>query len=325
MLCVLAMASATATEEKAEKGIPSIDLGTAKLKLGGFVQIYESLADGEADFDLAKLLLCADLKSKSEKWGGLLVLDFSELQQERAGNWLRFANVWYKTKSEFTLRLGRIFLAGGYTTPGPTHNETVSYPTCDPIGLRAWGFQVEKLWGGEEDGVLFLADVSGLSKPIAFDDPQNWVGVESSCRVQKNFGKGNWFAGTAQWSEDYLRLALDSQFHLTENFYLRGALYWAKNDSRTSDLVGAYAIAVWEPINRFELHGMIDVWDLQAKKVDFGESWSSTENNIAVTLGTRTFLTKDRNLTATFDVVIPVTDQGQETDPRIEGRINFRF
>ncbi|MFA6254249.1 MAG: hypothetical protein WC640_03315 [Candidatus Paceibacterota bacterium] len=339
-ICVLATASALAGEEP-EKGLPSIDLGSAKLKIGGLAQAYGMSVDQESDFQLTNLRLCADVKSKSEKWGGLLILNFAKFQEETDGNWLMIADAWYEVGDQLKLHAGRMSAAGGYTTPIAAINETVGYPTSDPTGSFIWGVQVEKLWGDKESGTLLLADIGGLSSATAFDDPQNWEGLEASLRLQKNLGKGNWFAGTAQWSEDYLRLALDSQFHLAENFYLRGALYWAQNSGHESNLVGGYVMAVWEPINRFEIHGMIDAWDLQAKtweetevnfdresgaiSVDQVKLSSSTENNIAVTLGGRVFLTKDRNLTLTGDVVIPVTDEDKDADPKVEARISYKF
>ncbi len=336
MFCVLAVASATA--EEPEKGI---NLGSAKLKLSGMTQVYGSSVGEETDFSLTNLRLCADLKSKTEKWGGLLILNFAKFQEDTDGNWLMIADAWCEVGDQTKLHVGRIFAAGGYTTPIAALNETVSYPTCDPTGAFIWGMQVEKLWGDEDDGVLLLADIGGLSSATAFDDPRNWEGLEASFRLQKNLGKGNWFAGTAQWSKDYLRLALDSQFHLAENLYLRSALYWAQNSGHESNLIGGYVMAVWEPINRFEIHGMIDAWDLQAKtwqetevnfdkesgaiSIDQVEHTSSTENNIAVTLGGRVFLTKNRKLTLTGDVVMPVTDEKEKADPRFEARLSYGF
>lgn len=346
MICVaIAVFTASATEEaktvEKEKGIPSIDLGAAKLKIGGLAQVYGMSQGEESDFQLTNLRVSATLTSKSEKWGGWAVINTAKFQEDTDENWLMIAEAWYKIGDQTKLHVGRMFAAGGYTTPIAALNETVSYPTCDPTGSFIWGLQLEKLWGDEEDGILLLADIGGRSDAPSSLDEANWEGLEASCRLQKNFGKGNWFAGTAQVSEDYLRLALDTQYHLSPNLYLRGAMYWAKNDDRTSDLIGAYAMAVWEPINRFEIHGMIDVWDLQAKSweetevnvnketsevsVDQVECTSQTGHYIGLTAGVTGYLTADRNLKATVDIVVPVDDENNEPDPRIEGRISFRF
>lgn len=345
LICALVLFTASALgEEKVvekEKGIPSIDLGAAKLKIGGLAQVYGMSQGEETDFQLTNLRVSATLTSKSKKWGGWAVINTAKFQKDTDENWLMIAEAWYKVGDQMKIHVGRMFAAGGYTTPIAALNETVSYPTCDPTGSFIWGVQLEKLWGDEDNGILLLADIGGRSDAPSSLDEANWEGLEASCRLQKNFGKGNWFAGTAQVSEDYLRLALDTQYHLSKSLYLRSALYWAKNESRTSDLVGAYLLAVWEPINRIEFHGMVDIWDLQAKSweetevnvnketgevsVDRVECKSSTENHIAFTAGITGYLTPDRNLKATFDVIVPVDDKDKELDPRLEGRISYRF
>ncbi|MFA5291165.1 MAG: hypothetical protein WC385_02565 [Candidatus Paceibacterota bacterium] len=341
MVAFGAFAEEGKTEEK-ESGIPSINLGLAKVKIGGYGAVYGSSVEGDEDFQLTDLRLSTTLEAKSKKWGAWLLLNTAKFQSDTDRNWLMIAEGWVEAGNQLKIHAGRIFAAGSYTTPIAPVNETVSYPTCDPTGCFIWGLQLEKLWGDEDTGILLLADIGGLSKTTAFDDPANWRGFESSVRLQKNLGKGgNWLAGTAQISEDYLRLAIDAQYHLAKSFYLRGALYWAKNRGHESDLVGAYLMAVWEPINRVEFHGMLDLWDLQAKtwketqvntnketgevSLDRVECKSSTENRTAITLGATGYLTKDRNLRATLDVVVPMDDEDAGLDPRVEGRVSYKF
>jgi hypothetical protein len=339
VFCLLAIVASAMGQENEPGLVHSMDLGFAKLKLRGLVQAYGYSTDGQRDLSLTNFRLSSNLTGKSGRWGTELLINFAQFQEETSKNYLMLANAWYKVDENWKLRVGRFFAAGGFTTPIAALNETVSYPNCDPTGSFIWGAQVEYS-SKDEDGWLIMADVGGRSV-VPFDSEENWRGLEVSARLQKNFGK-SWLAGTLQCSEDYKRFAIDANAALAENLYLRSAIYFAMNDSRTSDLVGGYTLAAWEPLPRVEIHGMIDWWSLQAKSwvetqfsvsdkgeisIDRVTLQSATGYEVNATAGLRFWLDQKRTTTLTLDAVKTIAsskqDLGMESPVKIEARFSF--
>lgn len=342
-------ASAYGDGEKRKEFIPPLGLGPfGRLQINGLFQgnykmSQEPNGDEKATWNNGRLYF--DALSPSKRLEALVVINFAQLQEEMINDWLMLANMSW-TISQATdieeggvlkLRLGRFFAAGGYTTPVAGLLETVSCPSSDPTGSFVNGLQVEytsKSW-------LILADVSGKSDQ-AFDSRENWEHLEASARLQRNFGEdyASWVALTTQYSHESWKWAVDSRVQFQKNLYVRGALYGVLNDEKVSNQVSAYAIAVWEPVDRWELHAQIDWKDLLAKSWseiehgvnDDGSFWidrvdyeSSSDNDLSFTLGTRWFMDSRRTSTLTFDIVVPMADEKEEKEVAAEVRYSLKF
>lgn len=152
MLCVVLMSVSSLAFGQ---GLTSdIKVGDGTLKLHGCVQATASwekvwrdrMIDGqtysweewESDCRLGSTRLHALwLPGPESDWAAGTVIEFSDLQFDDGGNWLREAYVQYRLNDNWRIRTGRLFLSVGRTTPPPVMLETVSYPAATPYQAYA--------------------------------------------------------------------------------------------------------------------------------------------------------------------------------------------
>lgn len=318
--------------------------GKSTLKIGGLFQATMCKTDGaEEDFNIPNARLSLSWTSANKRWEVYGLINTAQFKDE--GSWLMSTSVAYSLtgppakegEGEWKIRAGRVFAAWGYPTPFAAFNETNSYPFADPTQTFTQGLQVEY---ADKDWLL-LFDVSGQSG-CRFDNKENWNGWECSTRIQRNFDK-SWLALTLHGGTGDQHIIVDSQVQFADNLYVRGALYYVLREDKMSDQFSGYLFTAWEPVPRWELHAMFDYrqqlcknWgELQFEKdkrgIVTGMKWSecesSSDQDTAVTIGTRVFFLKERNLTVTLDGVLPIGNDDSRPDKkaRLEARVSYRF
>jgi hypothetical protein len=270
--------------------------------------------------------------SVGEHWEGGFVVDFADLQQPN-GNWGRELYIKYKFNKQWSASVGRLFLPAGWSTPALFELETVRYPHADPFSCYGWGAQLEGEFG---DGWSIKTSINANSS-VSFSDNDSWNRLEFSARLEKKFEHGA-IAATTQISDEFVRVASDFTWKPIEVFYLRGEVAYTHNtDTRMSDRVGAYAIAVYRPLQWFEIHSMIDgAADLEKSYMQWKTStaddgtmsarpvkmFTSDEYLITWTSGVRFFIGKDDMLSLTLDYEMPLDDTRPDT---FLARLQFRF
>lgn len=316
--------------------VPKLKLGdNTELQVWGWTHLSYTEDRAPQDYNLDEIRLRSQLQTGQ-------ITFFTDIDIIGEDDWLRQVWVSYdidpddgaEDPTAWKLRLGRVLVAAGYTTPPPFHVETASYPLADPFSYYAWGVQIEGRWS---DGWSLIVDVTGATGETAFSE-DIFDHIEASARIEKAFQ--NWaVAGTTQLSEDSLKIALDASTSPNDQVNLRGALYYARNtDDRVSDHFGAYVFGAYRPVKWFELHGMLDHRQLLSKSwtdvnYGIGDDGQFFREEVAMqSPGTTTtrlvpglrFFIGD-NIDLTIDGVIPIDGEMPSADPSIQARVRIKF
>lgn len=335
---VIPMVALAALAASAEDSglVPIQQLAGGQLKITGFAQAIFDVGNAQAntEFDLPVARVKGIYERGSMKLGS--EINFAELD-EKDSNWLRELWVGYKFSDQLELRAGRVFTASGFATPPQFLVKTIQYPKAAFYSCYGWGAQLNYLTK-EWQARLDVTDGSGTSFPEEKDKRV----LTCSGHVRRNFEQG-YLGATGQWSEDFWRLGLDTEVRPVKSLTLRGlACYESKNDEKISDRVGLYLLAAYRPTKAdwFELHAQADFvrrlakcWEeYQTSKADDGtisvkrvgmESDGSSDS--VITIGTRFFLGEDDCLSLTVDCQIPLDDEDAVKDPKVLGRLQFKF
>ncbi len=215
-------------------------------------------------------------------------------------NWLRQAYLNYKLNKDWSLSAGRIFLAAGYITPSPANIETVLYPRT-PFNCYAYGVQTK---GNFKDGFSLIADISGRSG-LAFNDGDNFDGLEGSIRLSEKVATNLTLGITFQMSDEAATGAIDSEYQLGK-LLLRGAVYSKCMKVCGDEVKGFYGYTGYEVFRRVEVHAQID------RQINADNIW---------TVGSRVWAPRDQvSLTVDYEMV-----ENQHNDNRVIVRIEVRF
>ena len=171
----------------------------------GFVFFHGYMPEGN-DAKLTKLRVRA--------WTTTPMGVFLDVDARADGNELQQL-FFYRKNGWGEVRVGRVFLAGCYSTLPPFVSRTARYPNASfAMSAYATGIQISKKVGDWS----ILADVTGSS--AATYKSAQFGRLESSARVQRAWKGGKFVAGTYQVSGDFVRLALDGSFKAsaTETF-----------------------------------------------------------------------------------------------------------
>ena len=334
MCCILVLVVVAAAMAEDGGLVPVQQVAGGKLKITGFVQAIADVGNAQANVDLPIARLKGIYEHGSLELGS--EINFAEIGDEDS-NWLREVWVGYKFSDRLEIRAGRVFLASGYATPPQFLLNTTEYPAAAFYYCYGWGAQLNYLskdWEARFD----LTDGSGSSFPER-EDSRFLIG---SGHVQRNFEHG-YFGATCQWSESLWRLGLDAKVSPAKSLTLRGLVCYESNkDEKTSDRVGMYLLAAYRPdkADWFEFHAQADFvkhiakcWEeYQTSKADDGTisvkrvgMESDGSSNSVITIGTRFFLGKDDCLSLTVDCQIPLADESAGKDPKVLGRLQFKF
>lgn len=314
--------------------IPTPKIAGGKLQIRGFAQAIADVGNAQANVDFPVLRVKGIYERGSIKIGS--EINFAEMDKKDS-NWLRELWVDCQLTDRLTARVGRVFLASGFSSPANYALNTVKYPSAVFYSCYGWGAQLcyqTEQW-------QFLLDVTDGSE-TSFPDSADRQGFDCSGRLERDFEQG-FIGATFEGSRDFWRFGLDAEATPAKSLTLRGLVCYETNaDEKTSDRIGLYLFAAYRPekADWLELHAQADFVDRLAKnyeeyqwaKVENGmtvlkrtELTSDSANDTAITLGARFFGGRDDCLTLTVDCQIPLADEGENRDPKFLGRLQFRF
>jgi hypothetical protein len=116
----------------------------------------------------------------------------------------------YRKSSLGEIRVGRVFLAGCYSTPPPFLSRTAKYPRS-AFAMSAFGTGVQLVKSVGEWSMM--ADVTGTSSSTYKGSLDR---VESSARFERKLGANHFAAASYQVSDDFIRVAVDGGFKVKD-------------------------------------------------------------------------------------------------------------
>lgn len=175
----------------------------------------------------------------ANSWGGQVYLEGRHLVSDQMNpNWLLDAYVSYAFSPATRVRVGRIFLAAMFQTPAPHTLRTVRYLGSDPYGVYAYGIQMKRQFGVDQQWKL-ITDIAGNSNRD-FDDPAQFERGEASFFLERQ-GTVTWNVG-GQASQDFIRLGVGAAYALSERLSLHGTGY--DDSSREEAVTGFVTLEV---------------------------------------------------------------------------------
>ncbi|MFA5001091.1 MAG: hypothetical protein WC531_02590 [Candidatus Paceibacterota bacterium] len=317
--------------------IPDIEVMGGKLSIHGFVNVEATSSEG-----VGSEATWGNFRVNSNWAKGKLLLhtqiNFADMQgPDDEGNWLREATVGWKIDDKFTLSGGRLFVAGGMSTPGQYDLETIRYPNSLPFNCYAYG--VQGTWDSEH--WFIMGDVTGKSG-LSFLDEENFEAFEVSAFIQRKFESGSALNFTTQISRDFQRYGLGGGVALSteKTIRLRGEGYYVANrDEETSDMIGGYVLVTWQATKWLELFGQADhrqwlakEWTETSVSVDpetlniscETEAFKSSGEGLT-TLSLGGSIKAGENVTFRGNVELPFDGSTSSPDPMINGLVQVEF
>ncbi len=174
---------------------------------------------------------------------------------DRYENWLEQMEFIYQPNKNWTLHIGRLFLAPGYMTPAQQYLETANYPR-EPWGYYGWGIQAD---GDLGNGYSIIAQVTGTAHS-SFRNDANWEAAVFSGHIEKKFSDQFKLEAQTQLSTSGAQaVGVGFEYKPVEQLFFRGEVYKAWGDH--TDTSGAWLLATYKPLKWFELHSQVDYRD----------------------------------------------------------------
>ncbi len=205
--------------------------------------------------------------------------DLAELRPKQ--NWLKQSWIGWRPTESLTLRAGRLTLTPIALTPPPFKLESVNYPRL-PYRVFGYGLQAEAKHGDWK----LAADVSGTSG-LLFDDAGQFDSIETTVRVERNFGRTLTLGGQFQTADHILNLGLDWNYRPTDWLTAKGAGYVSYvGEAKTT---GGYAFLGLKPCPALEFYGQFDALRQRERDASFiasgGVTLMSPGRKRSITLG----------------------------------------